>query len=398
MTDALSPFERRHSPHVGITDPPCGQGVHTTINPPIRHKKFLMAEGVRGREETFCIKFPPSPGTQGHPMLNLPPFYRGRRLRSTPELRGLVRETAPLRAADLIMLYFVVETDDASFRKEIGSMPGQFQLSLGQLEKQVEQAVDAGLQALTLFGIPAAKDPTGQEAYNPDGIVQRAVRLIKTRWPHLVVLTDVCLCEYTSHGHCGILSPTGEVLNDPTLELLARIAVTHAQAGADIVAPSDMMDGHIAALRHGLDAAGFTQLPIMSYAVKYASAFYGPFREAAESAPQSGDRKSYQMDPGNAREALREAAADLEEGADFIMVKPAGPYLDIIRLMADNFDAPLAAYQVSGEYACIRAAAKNGWIDENAVILESLTGIKRAGAGLILSYFTEELLLKGWVR
>ena len=331
-------------------------------------------------------------------MLNLPPFYRGRRLRRTPELRGLVRETAPVSASDLIMLYFVVETDDMSFRKGISSMPGQYQLSLGQLEKQVEKAVDAGLQALMLFGIPAAKDPAGQEAYNPVGIVQRAVRLIKTRWPHLVVLTDVCLCEYTSHGHCGLLAPSGEVLNDPTLELLAKVAVTHAEAGADIVAPSDMMDGRIAALRQGLDAAGYTQLPIMSYAVKYASSFYGPFREAAESAPQSGDRKSYQMDPGNAKEALREAAADLDEGADFLMVKPAGPYLDIIRLLADNFDAPLAAYQVSGEYACIRAAAQNGWIDEQAVILESLTGIKRAGAGLILSYFTEELLLKGWVR
>ena len=329
-------------------------------------------------------------------MLNT--FYRGRRLRRTPEIRTLVRETAPLTTADMIMPYFVVETDDKSFRKEISSMPGQYQLSLAELEKQVGKAVDAGLMSVILFGIPVTKDPAGREGYNPDGIVQKAVRLLKKRWPQLVVVTDVCLCEYTSHGHCGLLSPTGEVLNDPTLELLARVAVTHAEAGADMVAPSDMMDGRIAALRQGLDAAGFQQLPIMSYAVKYASAFYGPFREAAESAPQSGDRKSYQMDPANAREALREAAADLEEGADFLMVKPAGPYQDIIRLLADNFDAPLAAYQVSGEYSLIKAAARNGWINEEAVILESLMGIKRAGAGLIINYFTEELLLKGLVR
>ena len=328
----------------------------------------------------------------------LPAFHRGRRLRRTPELRAMVRETAPLSPADMIMPYFVVETDDKDFRKEIGAMPGQYQLSLDALEKQVASAVDAGLQAVILFGLPAAKDPAGKEAYNPKGIVQQAVARLKKRWPRLLVMTDVCLCEYTSHGHCGLLSPTGEVLNDPTLELLARTAVSHAEAGADVVAPSDMMDGRIAALRAGLDAAGFTQLPIMSYAVKYASAFYGPFREAAESAPQSGDRKAYQMDPGNVREALREAAADLEEGADFLMVKPAGPYQDIIRLLADNFDAPLAAYQVSGEYSLIRAAARQGWIDERAVIMESLLGIKRAGAGLIINYFTEELLLKGWIR
>ena len=325
-------------------------------------------------------------------------FYRGRRLRRTPEIRALVRETAPLAAADMIMPYFVVDTEDKAFRKEIGSMPGQYQWSLAELEKQVGKAVDKGLMAVMLFGIPVSKDPAGREGYNPDGIVQRAVRLLKKRWPELVVVTDVCLCEYTSHGHCGLLSPTGEVLNDPTLDLLAKVAVTHAQAGADMVAPSDMMDGRIAALRAGLDVADFEQLPIMSYAVKYASAYYGPFREAAESAPQSGDRKSYQMDPANAREALREAAADLEEGADFLMVKPAGPYQDIIRLLADNFDAPLAAYQVSGEYSLIKAAARNGWINEDSVILESLMGIKRAGAGLIINYFTEELLHKGLLR
>lgn len=325
-------------------------------------------------------------------------FHRGRRLRRTPEIRAMVRETSMLAASDLIMPYFAVETDDKSFRKEIGSMPGQYQLSLHELEKQVEKAVDAGLMSVLLFGIPAQKDPAGKEAYNPGGIVQQAVSLLKKRWPHLVVVTDVCLCEYTSHGHCGLLSPTGEVLNDPTLELLAKVAVTHAEAGADIVAPSDMMDGRIAALRAGLDTAGFQHLPIMAYSVKYASAFYGPFREAAESAPQSGDRKSYQMDPGNSREALREAAADLEEGADFLMVKPAGPYQDIIRLLADNFDAPLAAYQVSGEYSLIKAAGRNGWINEEAVILESLMGIKRAGANPIITYFAEELLVKGMLQ
>ncbi|MDE7065353.1 MAG: porphobilinogen synthase, partial [Desulfovibrionaceae bacterium] len=254
------------------------------------------------------------------------------------------------------------------------------------------------LAAVILFWMPARKDPQASEAYNPEGIVQKAVRLLKDRWPHLLVITDVCLCEYTSHGHCGVLTPDGEVLNDPTLDLLTRTAVSHVEAGADIVAPSDMMDGRIAALRAGLDRAGFTQTPIMSYSVKYASAFYGPFREAADSTPQCGDRKAYQMDPGNVREGLREAAADLEEGADFLMVKPAGPYQDVIRLLADTFDAPLAAYQVSGEYAMIKAAGRNGWINEEAVIMESLLGIKRAGAGQIISYFTEELLKKGLVK
>ena len=325
-------------------------------------------------------------------------FFRGRRLRRSPELRDMVRETAAVCAADLIMPYFVVETDDANFRKEIGAMPGQYQLSLRQLEAQVGKAVDTGLKAVILFGIPKEKDPVGSQAYAENGIVQQAVRLLKERFPKLLVITDVCLCEYTSHGHCGMLSPEGEVRNDPTLELLTRAAVSHAQAGADMVAPSDMMDGRIAALRQGLDAAGFSNLPIMSYAVKYASAFYGPFREAAESAPKCGDRKAYQMDPANAREALREAAADVAEGADIIMVKPAGPYQDIIRLMADNFDAPIAAYQVSGEYSLIRAAGQQGWIDEKAVIMESLLGIKRAGAGMIITYFAEEMLAKGWVR
>lgn len=323
-------------------------------------------------------------------------FYRGRRLRRTPVLREMVREVI-LRPADLVMPYIVAETDDAAFRNPVNAMPGQFQLSLQELEKEVGAAVNAGLRSCILFGIPAAKDAVGTGAYAEDGIVQQAVRLLKKRFPSLFVMTDVCLCEYTDHGHCGLVAPDGEVLNDPTLELLARTAVSHAKAGADMVAPSDMMDGRIATLRSALDKAGFASLPIMSYAVKYASAFYGPFREAAGSAPQFGDRKTYQMDPANRREALREAAADAAEGADILMVKPAGPYLDIIRETADAFDLPVAAYQVSGEYSMIKAAGMNGWIDETAVALESLVGIKRAGAGLIISYFTQDLLQKGLV-
>ena len=325
-------------------------------------------------------------------------FHRGRRLRATPELRTLVRETAPLLMEDLIQPYFVVETEDQSFRKEIGAMPGQFQLSLGQLEKQVEQAVDMGLHSVITVGIPAAKDEQDCGAYADNGIVQEAVRLLKKRWPKLFVITDVCLCEYMSHGHCGILTPEGVVRNDATLPLLAQPAVSHVRAGADMVAPSDMMDGRVAAIRQALDDAGFTATPLMSYAVKYASAYYGPFREAAESAPSSGDRKSYQMDPANAREALREAYADLDEGADALIVKPAGPYADIIRLVRDHVDVPLCAYQVSGEYSMIRAAGINGWVDERAVMLESLTGLKRAGADTIITYFTETLLAQKLAR
>lgn len=325
-------------------------------------------------------------------------FHRGRRLRSTPELRTLVRETAPLLVEDLIQPYFVVETQDRNFRKEIGSMPGQFQLSLGELEKQVERAVDTGLHSVILFGIPAVKDAKACGAYADDGIVQEAIRLLKKRWPKLFVITDVCLCEYMSHGHCGILTPEGVVRNDATLPLLAQTAVSHVRAGADMVAPSDMMDGRVAAIREALDDAGFTATPLMSYAVKYASAYYGPFREAAESAPASGDRKSYQMDPANAREALREAYADLDEGADALIVKPAGPYADIIRLVRDHVDVPLCAYQVSGEYSMIRAAGINGWVDERAVMLESLMGLKRAGADTIITYFTETLLAQKLAR
>ena len=318
-------------------------------------------------------------------------FFRGRRLRRTPVLREMLRETR-LDAADLVMPYFVVDTEQ-DFRREIPSMPGQFQLSPKRLVERAVAAADAGLRALILFGLPARKDPEGSEAWNPDGVVQRSVRLLKKARPELLVATDVCLCEYTSHGHCGLLSE-GAVHNDSTLELLARTALSHAEAGADMLAPSDMMDGRVRALRALLDREGFADLPLMSYAVKYASAYYGPFREAAESAPAFGDRKSYQMDAGNSREALREAAADLAEGADILMVKPAGPYQDIIRLLADRFDAPLAAYQVSGEYALIKSAGELGRINEEAVTLESLLGLKRAGASLIVSYFAEELLKK----
>jgi porphobilinogen synthase len=275
-------------------------------------------------------------------------------------------------------------------------MPGQFQLSLDELDEQAAKAVGAGLKACILFGIPARKDPLASGAYAKDGIVQQAAaRLKKRHGDNLVVIADTCLCEYTSHGHCGLLAPddrSGRVLNGPTLELLARTALSQAEAGADIIAPSDMMDGRVAAIRQALDANGFEHVPVMSYAVKYASAFYGPFREAAESAPQSGDRRAYQMDPPNAREALREAGADLDEGADMLIVKPAGPYLDIVRRVRDHCPVPVAAYQVSGEYSMIKAAAQNGWINERAVILEALTGIKRAGADMLINYFSEYLL------
>ncbi len=318
-------------------------------------------------------------------------FHRGRRLRRSPGIRALVRESE-IRPADLVMPYFVAETDDQSFRKPIGSMPGQFQLSLSELEKQVGAAVKNGLAAVLLFGIPKEKDELGSQAYADEGIVQEAVRRLKDRFPELTVITDVCLCEYTSHGHCGIVQKGGEILNDPTLELLARSALSHVRAGADMVAPSDMMDGRVLAIRDALDENGFSGVPLMSYAVKYASAYYGPFREAAESTPKFGDRKTHQMDPANWREALREAQADLDEGADILMVKPGLPYLDVVRLLRDSFDTPIAVYNVSGEYSMVKAAAQNGWIDEERVVLETLTGFKRAGADIILSYHTEDAL------
>uniref|UniRef100_A0A7C3WIZ8 Delta-aminolevulinic acid dehydratase n=1 Tax=Fundidesulfovibrio putealis TaxID=270496 RepID=A0A7C3WIZ8_9BACT len=318
-------------------------------------------------------------------------FFRGRRLRASAPLRDMMRETR-LARQNLMMPYFVAETGPEDMVKPISSMPGQNQLGMAALRERVARAVDAGLTSCILFGIPARKDPAGSQAYAADGVVQRAVRMLKVEFPALIVATDVCLCEYTSHGHCGILTEQGQVLNDPTLELLARAALSHADAGADMVAPSDMMDGRVAAIRAMLDEYGHKNLPIMSYAVKYASSYYGPFREAAESAPKSGDRKSYQMDPANWREGLREAAADVAEGADILMVKPAGAYLDVIRLVRDSFDLPLAAYQVSGEYSMIKAAAQLGWVDHDAVMAESLLAIRRAGADLILTYFTEGML------
>jgi porphobilinogen synthase len=321
-------------------------------------------------------------------------FHRGRRLRRTAALRDMVRETA-LRPEDLIQGYFVVETADKNFEKPIPSMPGQSQLSVDKLVARVGRAMDGGLRSVLLFGLPEKKDPVGSGAYAPDGIVQQAVTRLKEAYPDLLVVTDVCMCEYTSHGHCGLLDAHGEVQNDPTLDLLAKTAVTHAQSGADIIAPSDMMDGRVAAIRSALDDAGFNHIPIMSYAVKYASSFYGPFREAADSAPAFGDRRGYQMDPANVREALREASADMAEGADFLMVKPAMPYLDVLRLLRDNFDAPVAAYQVSGEYAMLMAAIANGWLDRKRALLEALLCIKRAGADCIITYCAEEVL--GWL-
>jgi porphobilinogen synthase len=317
---------------------------------------------------------------------------RPRRLRATPALRAMIRETE-LNARDFIYPLFVRH---GAGRNEIRSMPGVYQLSVEEAVREAEAALKSGVSAVILFGIPKEKDPIGLENFAENGIVQQAIRAIKKEVPETLVLTDVCLCEYTDHGHCGILNtgehfhaslPQGYVLNDPTLDVLAKVAVSHAECGADIVAPSGMIDGMVATIRGALDEAGFENLPILSYAVKYASSFYGPFREAAEGAPKFGDRKSHQMDPANVREALREAALDVEEGADMLMVKPALAYLDVIRVVKDAFpEIPMAAYNVSGEYAMVKAAAANGWIDEAKVTLETLTAMKRAGADLILTY------------
>jgi len=312
---------------------------------------------------------------------------RPRRLRRTASIRALVRETR-LSPDDFVYPLFVCEGE--GIRREIGSMPGAFNLSIDELVKEVEAARSAGVRSVILFGVPDEKDATGAQAYAEDGITQRAIRALKREVKETLVIADNCLCEYTDHGHCGVIED-GEVLNDPTLDLLARTAVSQAEAGADIIAPSNMMDGFVLAIREALDEAGFEHIPIMSYAVKYASGFYGPFREAAQSAPQFGDRRGYQMDPANAREAMREAELDYQQGADMLMVKPALPYLDIIRAVRERFDLPIAAYQVSGEYAMIKAAARLGWIDEERVALESLTSIKRAGADIILTYFAREL-------
>ena len=315
------------------------------------------------------------------------PTIRMRRLRRNEAIRSMVRETT-LDAGDLIYPLFVKW--GTGVRDEVSSMPGVFNLSVDQLEREAGELADLGIPAVILFGLPEHKDESGSGAYHPDGIVQRAIRELKAKAPDLYVITDVCMCEYTSHGHCGALDEGGCVMNDVTLEMLAQTAVSHAEAGADMVAPSDMMDGRVAAIRSTLDEEGFTDIPIMSYAAKYASGYYGPFRDAADSAPAFGDRKSYQMDPANGDEALREVALDIAEGADIVMVKPALAYMDIIRRVKDQFGMPTAAYNVSGEYAMVKAAARNGWIDEKRVVLETLTGFKRAGADLILTYHAKD--------
>jgi porphobilinogen synthase len=307
-----------------------------------------------------------------------------RRLRATESMRRLVRETR-LEPSQFILPLFAMEGE--GIRREIVSMPGNYQRSVDELVKECETTQSLGVGGVILFGIPTHKDECASGAYDDNGIVQQSIRAIKQAVPKLLVMTDVCNCEYTSHGHCGKIVD-GDVDNDATLEWLAKSAVSHARAGADVVAPSDMMDGRVGAIRDALDEAGFEKTPILSYAAKYASCFYGPFRDAAESAPQFGDRRGYQMDPPNSREAMREIALDLEEGADMIMVKPAMPYLDIIRMARDSFDEPLAAYQVSGEFSMIMAAARNGWIDLDRAILESLTCIRRAGADFVLTYFS----------
>ena len=315
------------------------------------------------------------------------PIVRMRRTRQSEQLRGLVRETH-LSVEQLIYPLFVAE--DLIEPKEISSMPGIMQWPLEQLGHEIERIAGLGISAVLLFGIPSVKDEVGSQAYAEQGIIQRAIARIKAVVPQLVVMTDVCLCEYTSHGHCGVIA-NGTVQNDESLELLARMALSHVQAGADLVAPSDMMDGRVGAIRRVLDEASFSAIPIMAYSAKYASGFYGPFREAAGSTPQFGDRRSYQMDPANVREALREVELDIAEGADIIMVKPALAYLDVIRQVRDSCVLPLAAYNVSGEFSMIRAAANNGWIDEQRIVMEVLTGIRRAGADMIITYFAPEV-------
>ena len=314
------------------------------------------------------------------------PRLRLRRLRRTEPLRALVRETR-LDVGDLVYPIFVVEGN--GLKQEIASMPNIFRYSVDQLPLEAEEVARLGIPAVILFGISDQKDEVGSAAYHPEGVIQRALRVLKKSVPELIVVTDVCLCEYTSHGHCGVVTG-GQVDNDQTLPLLAKTALSHAEAGADIVAPSDMMDGRVKVIRETLDEAGFQDTPILAYAAKYASAFYGPFRDAAESAPQFGNRLSYQMDPPNWREALREVEQDIAEGADMVMVKPALAYLDVIRRVRDNFNCPLAAYNVSGEYAMVKAAAQNGWLDEKQVTLEILTAIKRAGADIIITYHAKE--------
>ncbi|EEG77742.1 porphobilinogen synthase [Dethiobacter alkaliphilus] len=314
------------------------------------------------------------------------PIVRPRRLRVSDAMRRLVRET-DLLPRDLIYPLFV--TNGKNVKKPIASMPGVYQMSVDNVLKEGEECLKLGIPGVILFGIPAYKDEKGSSGYDPDEAVQKACAALKKEFPTLIVITDVCLCEYTSHGHCGLIED-GDVLNDPTLDLLARTALSHARAGADIVAPSDMMDGRVGAIRSALDGHGFEKIPVMSYAVKYASAFYGPFRDAAGSTPQFGDRRSYQMDPGNVREALKEIEQDLAEGADMLMVKPALSYMDVIRAVKEVTNVPVAAYNVSGEYSMIKAAAQNDWVDEKRVTLEMLLSMKRAGADMILTYFAKD--------
>jgi len=319
------------------------------------------------------------------------PSYRMRRLRRTPAIRDMLRETT-LKMDDLIYPLFVISGENV--KNPISSMPGCFQLSIGNLLSEVREVVSLGIRAVLLFGIPSHKDSAATGAYDPEGVIQMAVRAIKDEFPDLVVITDVCLCEYMDHGHCGVVQD-GEVLNDVTLELLCKMALTHADSGADIVAPSDMMDGRVAAIRNALDDEGLVDTSIMAYSAKFASAFYGPFREAAESTPAFGDRRTYQMDSANGEEAVREALLDIEEGADIIMVKPALPYLDVVHAIKQETKFPLAAYNVSGEYSMIKAAAANGWLDEERAVMEAVTSIKRAGADLIITYHAKDIA--GWL-
>lgn len=316
------------------------------------------------------------------------PLHRPRRLRRTEALRSLVRETK-LTRDDFVLPLFVCS--GTNVRREVSSMPGVFNLSVDETAAEVSRAFDMGVRSVIVFGLPESKDETASGAYAEDGIVQRALRAIKKSTPDVIAMADTCLCEYTSHGHCGVVRDN-DVVNDESLKLLAKTALSQAEAGADVVAPSAMMDGQVAAIREALDNSGFEHTPVMAYAVKYASGFYGPFREAADSAPAFGDRRAYQMDPPNAREAMREAQLDYEEGADILMVKPATVYLDVLRMVRERFDCPVAAYHVSGEYALIKAAAQKGWIDEQRVMLETLTSIKRAGADIILTYYAREAI------
>lgn len=326
------------------------------------------------------------------------PLVRNRRLRSSAALRNLVREhTVTLND----LLYPIFVTHGTNIKEEISSMPGVYHFSLDRLEEEIREIVELGIPAIVLFGVPHEKDAHASSAYDPNGVVQQASRLIKTWAPELLIVADTCLCQFTDHGHCGVVhydeaKGSAEVLNDASLELLVKTAVSQAEAGADIIAPSNMMDGFVYAIRQGLDEAGYEQVPIMSYSVKYASSFYGPFREAAHSTPQFGDRKTYQMDPANVREALREAQSDVAEGADMLMVKPALAYMDVIRALRENFNLPLVAYNVSGEYSLVKAAALQGWVDEKSIVLETMTGFKRAGADMIITYFAKDIAR--WLR